>query len=1078
MSSPVFLPQLDDDAREQALDPRRSFTVRAPAGSGKTELLIQRFLRLLAIVERPESIVAITFTRKAAGEMLGRILDALRGAQARVPVTETHQEITRALALEALARDRALGWDLLHHPGRLRVQTIDSLCMAITGEMPWLARLGGMPRIEEDAWALYDEAARLTLLDENAEYADALTGLLRHLDNNAVQARRRIAEMLARRDQWAELAVQEERSERYALEEALARSVARGLARADRQVPDELKAPWAREAKLPRWPGPEDVNAWRKLVEAVLTQRNEWRKRFPASLDQQRMEPLLGVLKEVRTLPDPYYKPEQWEVLRALLRALRLALAQLRMVFRERRMIDFVELGIAARDALGKPDSPTEAAFRMDSRIDHLLVDEFQDTSRGQFTLLTQLTSGWEPGDGRTLFLVGDPMQSIYRFRQAEVGLFLEAEERGLGDLPLERLELQLNRRSLPAIVDRVNAIFTRSFPTDNDTETGAVSYTASRAARDAAHGEDGGEVTFDGFFKGEDQEEAECVVRRIQETRAKDPEGTVAILVRARTHLSAITEALKANDLRFQAVDIDPLGSRPAVQDLLALTRALLDVRDRIAWLATLRAPWCGLSLADLEALVRGRAQQTITECMKDLSQLTGDGQVRAARVRDVIQEAFAAQGRWPLRRWVERVWLRLGGPACLAGDAGAFASTAAYFDLLESEQAGADIRDFSLFRERVGELFAPPENSANIWLKVMTIHKAKGLEFDTVIVPGLGRPSRVDDPPLVLFHEWMEGREFECLLAPVNETGADRDPLYSYLRGVDARKENFERARQLYVAATRAKKRLHLMGHARPHKDGELRPDSRSMLADLWDGLTLDERATFRRHAQVEQPASVGARTQSLHRLPESWRLPELPSTVAWEGAQHALAEPHEPSFEWVGESLRHAGTVVHALLQRMQGPDDVLPGLPVIRKTLAHAGVTATELDAMAQRVERALLRTQSSQRGHWILAAHPEAQSEYAVSGVVDGVVGNREVVRGIIDRTFIDAGVRWIIDFKTSIHEGGNLEAFLDEQQRRYRDQMERYARILAPLGHPVRLGLYFPLLDEWREWAPAELPES
>jgi ATP-dependent exoDNAse (exonuclease V) beta subunit len=182
-----------------------------------------------------------------------------------------------------------------------------------------------------------------------------------------------------------------------------------------------------------------------------------------------------------------------------------------------------------------------------------------------------------------------------------------------------------------------------------------------------------------------------------------------------------------------------------------------------------------------------------------------------------------------------------------------------------------------------------------------------------------------------------------------------------------------------------------------------------------------------------------------------------------------ERPATEPHEPSFEWVGENLRRAGTVVHGLLQRMRGPREALPSLSTVRKMLAHAGLMGTELEPMAQRVEHALSRTQSSPRGRWILDAHPEAQAEYAVSGVVDG-----EVVRGLMDRTFVDAGVRWVIDFKTSSHEGGDLAAFLDEQQRRYRDQMERYARILAPLGNPVRLGLYFPLLDEWREWAPEE----
>ena len=167
-------------------------------------------------------------------------------------------------------------------------------------------------------------------------------------------------------------------------------------------------------------------------------------------------------------------------------------------------------------------------------------------------------------------------------------------------------------------------------------------------------------------------------------------------------------------------------------------------------------------------------------------------------------------------------------------------------------------------------------------------------------------------------------------------------------------------------------------------------------------------------------------------------------------------------------MGESLRHAGTVVHAFLQRMPGVDAPGPGLPVIRRALMHAGVSPLDLDDTAQRVRQALARIRTSRRGRWILEPHPDAHSEYAVTGVVNG-----EIVRGLVDRTFVDSGVRWIIDFKTSEHAGGNLEVFLDEQQRRYRDQMERYASIFAQLGVPVRLGLYFPLLDEWREWPPA-----
>ena len=1087
VSSPVILHQLDEPQRQAALDPERSFTVRAPAGSGKTELLIQRFLRLLAVVSKPESIVAITFTRKAAGEMLDRVLAALRDAKAGIAVAKPHLETTRQLALAVLQRDHEHAWDLLDHPGRLRVQTIDSLCMSITGEMPWLARLGGMPRIEEDARQLYEEAAHLTLLDGSPEYQQALTTLLRHLDNNSTHARELIASMLAKRDQWMKLMLLADENARNELERALADTVIDGLQAVDGLVPEDQRVTWmdmarfAFQADIKKWPGAamETVDVWQILARVVLTESGTWRKRlnvtcgFPPGSDVQKRrcaaliatlqssDGLQEALERLRKLPPPRYTDEQWEVLRALLRSLTLAVAQLKMVFRSERVIDFMELGIAAREALGHIDNPTDVAFRMDSRIEHLLVDEFQDTSRAQFELLEQLTGGWQPADGRTLFLVGDPMQSIYRFRQAEVGLFAEVERKGIGDLHLEPLQLRLNRRSGPAIVERVNALFRDSFPKAVDDQTGAVAYTDSLAAQTDYEGV----VTVDGFIEGEDQLEADCVIRRIQEARREDPNGSIAILVRARSHLFTITRALKTAALPFNAVDIDSLAERSVVRDLLALTRALLNAADRVASLSILRAPWCGLTLADLEALVRERPSIGIWECLQDLHALSDDGQVRATRLHNILQEAFAQQGRWPLRRWVERVWMKLGGPACLDTEA-ALQDAAAYFDLLEASQSGADLRDFERFENRVTELFAQPENPAGPSLQVMTIHKAKGLEFDTVIVPGLGRHSKPDDKPLILFHEWRQENRFECLMASIDETRAEPDALYRYLRDLERQKDKWERARQLYVATTRAKKKLHLMGHVRLDKTGEPKPASDSMLWDLWPALTPDEVDRFRRNA-IAAPAAAPPPESVLRRLPDSWRLPDLPAPVEWQSSAAPYAEPHEPSFEWVGESLRHAGTVVHAFLQRMPDVDAEPPDVPVIKRALTHAGVSPLDLESTAQRVRQALARIRTSRRGRWILAPHEDSHTEYAVTGVING-----EVVRGLVDRTFIDDGVRWIIDFKTSAHEGGNLEAFLDEQQRRYSDQMNRYASILGALGTPVKVGLYFPLLDEWREWTP------
>jgi ATP-dependent exoDNAse (exonuclease V) beta subunit len=977
----------------------------------------------------------------------------------------------------------------LEHPARLRVQTIDSLCVAIAAEMPWLARLGGMPKIEEDATELYREAARRTLLHvDDPHYGAGVVHLLRHLDNEAAHARDLIADMLARREQWIALAVQAGEKARQPLEEALRCLIAHRCAEADRLVPAHLREPWialtrysGREIKA--WPGDGDAATWKKLFEIVLKKDGEWRQQFTAREGfppenrmrkgeaQQLIAALAAVpgmreaLAAVRDLPPREFTDSQWDATLALLDTLKFSLAHLRGVFREKGATDFVELGIAARKALEESGVGTDLAFRLDSRIQHLLVDEFQDTSRGQCKLIEHLISNWSPQDGRTLFLVGDPMQSIYRFRQAEVGIFLETRAGGIGPLRPKFLQLISNYRSQAAIVDRINQMFQGLFPAQEDAALGAVPFHASEA-RDAALDEG---VTIHGFAAddahGKEAEKAEAgrIVTLIREAQARAPEEKIAVLVRARTHLTSAVGALKEAGIAYQAVEIDQLNERAVVLDLLALTRAMLHRGDRIAWLAILRAPWCGLELADLEKLAR--RESSIWGNLQDVNALSADGQARAIRVRDTLAAAFREQGRWPLRRWVERSWTALGGPACLGGDEGAMADARAFFDHLEARQSSADLVDIGQFESGLEKLYAQPDPRASDRLQIMTIHAAKGLEFDMVIVAGLGRGEKVEDQQLVLFHEWGEAGEVERLIAPMPGPG-DENPVYDYLRKMDRCKSSLERVRLFYVAATRAKKRLHLLGQAKVNKNGEASAPGGTMLGDLWEALTEEERARFKVDAS-EMGAAALTRTEAatLRRVPISWTPPALPMNLA---PAATLREAHQPSFEWVGEALRIAGTVVHELLRRARGGRVEIPAPGVLRRLLMHEGVRTDEMAATAARISQALAQIQGSSKAQWILEDHREARSEYAIAGVDRG-----EIVRGKVDRTFIDGeGTRWIVDFKTSVHQGGELEEFLDDQQRRYRDQLECYARLLAPLGQPVRVGLYFPLLDEWREWDP------
>ncbi len=188
----------DWSVREEALDTACSCIVQAPAGSGKTELLIRRFVKLLSLVSDPEEIIAITFTRKAAAEMRNRVTQALADAKGPQPPDRDGRELWE-IANRARANDKTRAWNLDRHPSRLRIQTIDSLCAAITRQMPWVSGIGAPPQVVEDALPLYQAAAAATLhmvTSDHKEWGHAVTVLLKHLDIQVPRAIDLLVDML------------------------------------------------------------------------------------------------------------------------------------------------------------------------------------------------------------------------------------------------------------------------------------------------------------------------------------------------------------------------------------------------------------------------------------------------------------------------------------------------------------------------------------------------------------------------------------------------------------------------------------------------------------------------------------------------------------------------------------------------------------------------------------------------------------------------------------------------------------------------------------------------------------------
>jgi ATP-dependent exoDNAse (exonuclease V) beta subunit len=805
----------------------------------------------------------------------------------------------------------------------------------------------------------------------------------------------------------------------------------------------------------------------------------------------------------VARLPSPELGAEDSAALAALSRVLRSAAAQLQTLFALDGRVDHTYIAGAARAALAEAGLPTDLALRTGLFLRHILLDEFQDTSVAQLELLEALTAGWEPGDGRSLFVVGDPMQSIYQFREAEVGCFLRARDRGIGSVRLTPLRLLRNFRSAPALIDWTNEVLGGLFPPADDLRASAVAFTPSLAGlppwpAGAASPAQAASCPVElRLLCGDDRAaETDAIVSRVADLKAAAPQASIAILVAARSHAQAIVAALADAGIDTIGVELVPLAEVPIVRDLVALTRALCHLGDRTAWLAVLRAPWCGASLATLTRLSARDDSQLVCEALRDrdrLEECPAEERVRLERIACVLEEGRSRRDDAPLADWLEEVWMALGASDSYPAEE--LRHARAFFDALSERTASGEWSGIATLDSVLANLYAQPQARTAAPVQVLTIHGAKGLEFDHVLVPCLDRERSRGREPLL---RWLDlpraddessaardrrepvPEETDLIMAPAPVIG-DEEPgeVNAFLKRLTALRAANEQVRLLYVAATRAKRTLHLYAAPTPRADGQVTPRWGTLLASLWPALaeafqasSADIAASGSSDIQLE--LFTGSRLRRvLRKLPPDWTPPELPAAPQLKRLPVAQRSLEMLEFSWAGETRRHVGTVVHAALQAFA----MAAGLPsrawlesragLYREQLRRCGVPQRDLGQAAADVVEALSRTVEDERGRWILSRrHAQARSELPLTGLAGG-----RLTSVVIDRSFVDEeGTRWVIDFKTSPHEGGRLEEFIEQQLERYRGQLQTYAALARGLGpQPVRAALYFPLLGVFRE---------
>ncbi len=1156
----------DELARQTALDVSKSFIVQAPAGSGKTELLTRRFLKLLAVVNSPEEIVALTFTRKAAGEMRFRIINALLKAREAIDTNLLEQDVTLKLALDVLRQDKKCNWDLLLNPNRLNITTIDALCTKIVQKMPLLSRTA-TTNICDDPKKYYEQAVfELFKLINHNNIADTDQGqigiyqqwtekfklLFAHFGASYSKLQGFLISMLYKRDQWLPYLIQVKSNEDYhdRIKECFEQLTADVTANIDQSLSLAIKCKlndllaYARNNLL-KYNNSEDLNStqailvnyqesslvyWQAVAVLLFTQDDKlsFRKTidkrlgFPAKTEgknQQEKElyinskaGLLSLIDELnndnlillesfallKKLPLAFY--DNWEILDILANVLVLLEAELRLIFKQNNTIDFQGVTQGALYALEAAESLNEQnvefttsthnfdiSLWLDYKISHLLVDEFQDTSYTQFRLISNLIAGWEPFDARTIFLVGDPMQSIYRFRQADVSLFLRVRQNGINNLPIEFLRLTKNFRSEQQVVDWLNSKFEDVFPKKANNLFGAIEY--SRAEATKPEGANNQPKLF--LFNNLNHENIHIVdsIKAIIKSNNNDKPISIAVLIRNRTRIVDLILLLKQNNININAVEIELLANRMVIQDLLSLTKAVLDLSDRVSWYSILRAPWCGLTLNELYLLNFGNEDKTIYEIISDDSLaalFSTEMQAKLANIKFVLEHLFKNLLKINLYKLIEQAWYALGG-AIIYSAPEDLSDAKQFFNLLFSLEESFCI-DVDVLVETVSTLYSAGTNQSAVDQKytvdIMTIHKAKGLQFDYVILPYFDQSAKVNEHQMLAWQQYHTQNYSGIMLAPYYLEDDEQQQFYKALRYIEQQKESYELSRLLYVAVTRAIKKIIItasLDNIDNTADGidQIKVAYNSLLAKIIN--VLDPEEIIVSDQTTRTMASHGSSQHIIRYLDyNKFKVSECINNKAilFESLRFNTrdifkldSENNNPSEYIISDDwMRIVGIFIHKILYNIAVKninievllDDRMSLLESWRNSLLSAGIGFNNINKALAVVQTAVDSIINSKVSRWILADYQISYAEKEFFYIYQA-----EIKKSVIDRLFIDKDKIWIIDYKLGDDELTSEQNY-EKQLRHYSFLVKmHFAQLIKEKKYSVNTAIYYPLTDKF-----------
>ena len=839
----------DARARRLAIDPLRNVALEASAGTGKTRVLVDRYVRLLEAGVAPRNILAITFTRKAAAEMRQRVMATLR---------QRHREGSLTPARWRELRDAF---------NEISISTIDAFCLSLLHEFPLeagvdpgfdLADETETPRFVESsldsALAIgraisLDDADVALLFTELGEprLRKALTALL----DRRLVARDALNRFLRGRDMTVDAACHR-----------LMHALRGGITSIDPRAVDvfiatgpnvpgfDLLAREMRELMADPLLSPSRLRGLLdRLSDLVLTRQGEPRKRpanvkaeFRSAADYERHKVIVsGLGPYVQTAIAAFKRDINLVLARGVRRLFAIAQDEYRRTLDKHGVLDFADLLERTLKLLGQMEEFSRSRYRLESRYEHVLVDEFQDTSRAQWRLVRELVRAWSAGEGLShgpippsIFIVGDRKQSIYGFRDAEVSV-LDAAAEFIDALRPEapaRAAITRSFRSVHELLMFVNDVCAAidkspdradafrysesdAFPSIAGTPTQSNAVNIVTSDSDAAQAEAVADEIARLLIDGATVRDRDSGVRR------PIGPGDIGVLFRTRESHRLFETALGRRGVPYYVYKGLGFFDADEVKDVLALVAYLADPGSNLRAAALLRSRIVQLSDEALKLLAPGLAAALTGDTPAAIDQLREDDRERLLLVRESVGAWIDAADQVPPAEIVDRVLAECAYAVEIGGSG--FAQARENLKKIRGLIRRIQNRGYTTL-SRLTDYFdglaaGGDESNAIIdaadAVNLMTVHAAKGLEFPVVFIVNIGKGSGGNrgDIRINIAHprstrELVDGEGDDengepSVTVSDHESPADRD---------DDEKENEETKRLLYVALTRARDRLYL--------------------------------------------------------------------------------------------------------------------------------------------------------------------------------------------------------------------------------------------------------------------------